>query len=1463
MVGSEEPVTSINVLQQCVASLVGATVLNARSVQGSRILPAAFRNNNCCGPPILAGHLFCKVLAPEASFPMTRILLGASLCLTLLLSGWPAAGVMAQRPAPRGPASLDGMVARAVRDTNGDGLADLVAARVILPQTPTAEEIEGAANLAARLAFETSALSLPIVVRVPDVTRPAAVDLPILVGRENPLVVKVAAAEGFDLKSLKPGQGLIAVVQAPLGGPDGLLVAGGDGAGTLAAANHLASRLPRLWGMSGVTLRLVDEQTTGFLKSRGIAAGAASVSSILVDSDRRGLANVTVRVQVPAGDAARAERALADLDLAHRRGLEPRTLNYSDVAETTVDLRTGDRSAARASVRRSGLNARTLTPPIDPDELAPDSPGDRGRPADTPEREPSKSFDLTDVYSISGWFGDAYTDLIPDRTETAVLLGDATDSFGAVHIAARLGLESTGVTLPIARPASKVRDAAREPNPILVGRANPLVADLIKIGKTRLDDLQPGEGAIHIVPRAFGNATATVVAGADAAGSEAAAMYLARRVPYVWETARGSLTTSDVATDLSRFLSARSGAGQASLAMGELDAIAKELKDKKLQSAEVKLYLEAGDRALETYLASRLKEQLANTTVTVTTQGITDPVPVFDETIEVPWEVEEFWTRFRADVLPRVRPGVSVDVEARLSESPEYRRTVADQVRAELTTAGAAQPRVRILSAYKQGFLWLTEQVIPQLKGKGVTSVRIKVLAHKPDLTKDYKFHQVPSRWLKELYPVDEFFARELGGGSDAFQLELVDEATDIYTVEALDAGGQIVQRLTFSPKFVEREYLDKFPGWARVEVTTGWLLASVDGATVADVRIATDPERFWDQYQSKMLPRIYDHVMKVTDNKPTPAKQPFHRDLDIEIRMSEPDFRIGVDEELVSSLESLHEDLYFVTLDFFSALGRTTTRQRLAGPGKIFPIVHPERRGQPGTVRVLYAGNAATQSRLEVSYREEGVERPGRIARDLAKVDSTPPAVVRAVVRDDGVRALELQVEAKDDAQATRAVDALDALGRLHAAGLYRTSLSYAHVDRVAVSIVLKEARTRRVVAHTGSAAPSNVLTAGARPPTPVVTWDHVISPDESEEIVGKLSAYPEIKAYKAGRSYRGRDISVMEITLPTASELVSLAKLTTLKPTIFITGRQHANEVSSTSHILRLGELLVTDPVHVDPEAGQRRAPPSREPRRRADGVRPAEAHAHAHAARRPLQRARHGRGVAGGHGGPAAAGIARARARLAGVAAGYLPEPARLPVARVGTAIRRLRAARLPQLLVVARLVYRGRRAARSALSRSRRGGGSAARRHRPRDQHQRRRQGDEPAASGALPPLGIRIRAVRVQPGDLQGHGDLLHRPRDRRATRQPARGRVARRRRRRRSFVDERVATGDVRVGRDGSTGRNRPGRVAEPRHQAGLLLPDGAPHVFAGWAVQGGAHRGGRAARRGQPDAAARAAGHA
>jgi hypothetical protein len=1077
-----------------------------------------------------------------------------------------------------------------VRDVNSDGLADSVAARVIVPTAPSVEEATAAANVAARLGFETSSLTLPVVLRDRDVAQGKAIELPILIGRGNSVVQRLLSKGELSLAALAPGQGLIAVVPSPLGGADGMAIVGGDDKGTLAAANVVAARLPRLWNMTGITLTAVADQVSRYLSARGITSRPL-VTSVLVDSDRRGLAQVTLRAPVPSAALARAEQSLADLDRMHRRGLEPQTLNFAEIARTTIELWADARTSRTVDVFRAGLNPRTLTPPIDPNELATDSPGERGRPAeDAPGAQPARPFDLATAFSLNGWFGDGYVDLIPDRADTTIVVGGGSDALSAAHIAARLGLETTGITLPIARPEDDIRDATRERSPILVGRDNRLVRDLVKIGRAELSDLQPGEGAVQIVPRAFGNLTATVIAGADDAGTEAASRYLARHVPYVWDIRRGAVSLADVKTDVTRFLGARSGAAHAAQALAELDAIVQELRTRDaaasepIEALDLKVWLESADRSLDAYLTETLNRRFDSARVTVASEAITAPTSVIDETMEIPWEVDEFWKRLRADVLPKIRPGSSVDVEARLSESPEMRAQLADQTRQELIKAGAKNPGVRILSAYKQGYLWLTEQVIPELKGKGVRGVHIRVAEYKPDFSKKYKFYQVPSRWLHELYPVDDIMLRELGVSKDQFSLELVADTKDVYTVEALDSSGKVVDRRVFNPRFYEREYLDKFPGWSRVDVTTGWIAASVDGQAAVDARIATDPERFWDEYQAKILPRIYDHVMKVTENRPLPDKQPFHRDLDIEVRMSEPDFRIGIDEELVSSLEALHEDLYFVTLDFFDALGRTTTRRRLAAPGKIFPIIHPERRGKPGTVRVSYAGNASARPQLELRVTRRGTGKPETIKRELTRIETSAPQAVRAVVRADGVSEIELVVEPRDDREAGRAVDAIDALSRLHAAGLYKTSLSYEKVDRLAITVAQRDARRRHVIKATGASAPSNVHLTRAKPKHPVVTWDHVIGPDESESIVAALAAYPEVSAYRAGVSYRGRPVSVLELTLPVPGEQVSLAKLTALKPTILITGRQHANEVSSTSHILRLGELLVTDPAYRD---------------------------------------------------------------------------------------------------------------------------------------------------------------------------------------------------------------------------------------------------------------------------------------
>src|SRR4030095_1253307 len=87
--------------------------------------------------------------------------------------------------------------------------------------------------------------------------------------------------------------------------------------------------------------------------------------------------------------------------------------------------------------------------------------------------------------------------------------GDGTD--GVIDLAARLGLESTGVALPIAKPANAITTTQSEPMLVLAGVSHPLVEQLIRNGKWQRPTLAPGEGLIQVVPKAFGEKSALVV----------------------------------------------------------------------------------------------------------------------------------------------------------------------------------------------------------------------------------------------------------------------------------------------------------------------------------------------------------------------------------------------------------------------------------------------------------------------------------------------------------------------------------------------------------------------------------------------------------------------------------------------------------------------------------------------------------------------------------------------------------------------------------------------------------------------------------------------------------------------------------------------------------------------------------------------------------------------------------------
>lgn len=1088
--------------------------------------------------------------------------------------------------------SLAQAIERGVRDTNGDDLPDAIVARVVIPARPSLQDVQAASNIAARLGYETTAATLPIVVREDRIDR-STIGLPIFVGRGNRVVGDLVSRGALDLSALAPGQGLVALVPQASGSGPGIVVLGSDDAGTVAASVELAARLPRLWNMTGIALPAIEEQALSYLRGRGVAASAAAVTAIVVDSRRRGIANLVVETTVAAGAERAAIEAFRALDTAHRSGEQAGVLDFAPAAMVTLNVvgAAGGRGES-AVVRRIGANWRALTPPPPPpvrsagasaaagaarrmnfyrsfhDGMTPGGGGTSYGPPRSAQPAPAKAFDLSNAYSIDGWFGDLYADLTPDSTETSLILGgDPLDALGGAHIAARLGLESTGITLPIAVLDAEVAQPRNEPSPILVGRDNALTRDLIAAGKAA-PFAPAGEGVVELVPQAFGDATATLVRGGDPAGTTAAALYLARRMPFIWDTRPGAATLGDVKAEAANFLAARSGAGQAARATIELDRMVGEIGVRPA-AIDATLYLDQANPALATYLQRKLRSLAPGAAVSVATRGMAEPVDVFDDSVTLPWEGDAFRARLRAEVVPRVTAGATVSVTARVDEDPATRRRMALEAAAELEKAGAAAPDVKVLSAYKQGFFWLTEEVLPELKARGVRAVRIKVRTARQDTSEGARFQAMPARWIKELFPADEVYHRELDMPFDAFRIEQVDQADTIYSIEAANAEGKTVYSASFQPAIVEREFLEPLPGYARLEAETGHLTATVNGARVVDARITTDLDNFWDHYQTRVLPKLRD-AMKAPPADGLP--QPAFRDLKMTIAMSEPDYGIGEGEH-IAPLEGLSQDLYMITNTFLRGAGVTSGV-------RVIPLVQPKAPGAT-QARFVLTRDAAAASRIDLAYRPAAGDHPRRLSRTIGATRLEAPRVTRIVVGVDRVHEIELRAKAADAATAASADEALRALADLQKAGLYRTDLSFDRVGRVALAIEGGEAPRVALLRNTGASKPSNVRTAAKASAPPLVAYDHIIDPAESESIVGALSRYPGVAAYKAGKSYEGRDISVLEITAPTASEQVSMAKLSAYKPSLMLVGRQHGNEPSSTSYMLELAERLATDPA------------------------------------------------------------------------------------------------------------------------------------------------------------------------------------------------------------------------------------------------------------------------------------------
>ena len=1097
-------------------------------------------------------------------------------------------------------------------DTNGDDIADFLRGHVIVPAQPTAAENAAAANLAARLGYETTGLTMPVV-ETANHTAAEEIGAKIFVGAGSLSPSSSGSTELGPLVSLLgPGEGGVFL------NGENLAVIGADASGLLAAANDFAARAPYQWATPGDKIEAIAADINKALAAAKINATARLVGLTYADKEP-GIRRAILQLSNEA-DAATVRKALSP------GGRPP--VRFAAVSE--IDIFAG--------------NAAPITT-ANPVPLTLPALG----PLGTAEPHP---LDLSQLYTLHGLLGGSANMPIPSSVDSRLYVPEETPGVAMANLAARLGLETTGIALPLGYvpngvSASQVQSQAVVTEDSTLGKQ---MTDALSSAKDQqgnpfakeiLSPMAPGEGEIREVDEAFGKHSALLVRG-DAAGRAAALGYAAEHLPFLWQADKRYESMDEIRSDLHRFFSLRSSAGQAAVALYHLERWLKEADEENAKPASISatVYVDEADPKLESFIKRQLEQQAPGAKVEVHTGSLhaglkccsEDPPlhyvsplhpfvqakPTFSDDFIIPWEGRRLLETVRS-AAHQIARGQPVSMEAEVSEGPAELQKLKAQLRQVLVSAGAnpSETDVEVLCAYKPGYSWLMDEIAPELEGKSVSRM---VIEFKPDIDPAHtSLLYSKARWLQELYPLDEMLGRVVHIPLESIQFrEMTSTDGPTYRVEAYGADGKEVLSREFTVHTAVEPYSEQFPEYDHAQVDTGWVHLVSGGRTILDERVKTDTEMFWEHYQRITLPRIFDFIMAQNDGDPKLEYQPLFDTLRLKIHLSEPDYDLGLDHERISSLEALQEDTFYSTQNFFYMLGTLNSTGIFDYMGRVIPIVYPSTDGEDGRVQIDFYAKDGPHPLVSMNWRDTA-GKAHEETRDLPALQMGMPRLVAARVKagQPGVETLtwELPVDAQADHygdwitkeaansvehtmfSAEQAHGQIHWLESMHSAGLYGNSLAYPKLGKLVMEFQLprplraaENSRPALVHAEWPVSPPATPrpqitdYTPAAMPSSTaehLVSWQEPIGPQQNAEILARLAKFPGVTVYWMGGSYLGENIWAADIMEPSPAELRSQAKEETLKAVIVYSGRQHANEVSSTSHVLRLAEELVRDPA------------------------------------------------------------------------------------------------------------------------------------------------------------------------------------------------------------------------------------------------------------------------------------------
>ena len=186
-----------------------------------------------------------------------------------------------------------------LEDRNRDSITDYIQCTLVLPQNPSESEIASAANIAARLGYETTSADFNRVGY--DSDKNPFYDKPvIIIGSRNRLISRTDEFEKNAGKGLKPGQGDICFFkQNGFFRKGGIAITGYDATGLLASANYFAGRFPEIWNPDGKKFSDVHTQFTEFFAGRNINQQEIFSSRIVIDADIPGVKKLVLHIDFP------------------------------------------------------------------------------------------------------------------------------------------------------------------------------------------------------------------------------------------------------------------------------------------------------------------------------------------------------------------------------------------------------------------------------------------------------------------------------------------------------------------------------------------------------------------------------------------------------------------------------------------------------------------------------------------------------------------------------------------------------------------------------------------------------------------------------------------------------------------------------------------------------------------------------------------------------------------------------------------------------------------------------------------------------------------------------------------------------------------------------------------------------------------------------------------------------------